>query len=93
MLFDCGVAGRSGPKWSEAVFPATNGAKHGGGIAVVGLKRSPNQIPPLSPLCSEGPQIGGPEERSSSKGEQVGEKVVGDVSLFEIPARPKCARC
>ena len=59
---------------------------------MVGFKRSPNQIPPLSPLCSEeGPQIGCPEERSSSKGEHVGEKVVGDVTLFEIPARPKCA--
>ena len=88
------MAGQSSePKRDEAVLHAKNGAKQGGGIAVVGFKRSPNQIPPLSPLCSEGPQIGCPEERSSSKGEQVGEKVVGDVSLFEIPARPKCARC
>ena len=93
MLFNGGVAGRSGPEWGEAVFRATHGDKQGGGIAVVGFKRSTNQIPQLSPLCSEWPQIGCLEERSSSKGEQVGEKVVGDVSLFEIPARTKCARC
>ena len=70
MQLDCVMAGQpSEPKGDEAVLHAKMGAKQGGGIAVVGFKRSPNQIPPLSPLCSEGPQIGCTEERSSSKGE------------------------
>ena len=39
------------------------------------------------------PGLGSEPHPLASKGEQVGEKVVGAVSLFEIPARPKCARC
>ena len=58
MQLDCGMAGQpSEPKRDEAVLHAKMGAKQCGGIAVVGFKRSPNHNPPLSPLCSNGPQI------------------------------------
>ena len=46
MQLDCGMAGQpSEPKRNEAVLHAKMGAKQGGGIAVVGFKRSPNLVP------------------------------------------------
>ena len=55
MQLDCGMAGQpSEPKRDEAVLHAKMGAKQGGGIAVVGFKRSPNQIPPLSHCAWKG---------------------------------------